>query len=59
MKDSREERKALMDSEIDSLCIRYGLLDVAKRAITKICEFVKLGTDLGTMECDGYPLSLT
>lgn len=52
MKDSREEQKALIDSEIDSLCIRYGLSDVAKRAIKKICEFDKLGTNPVTMECD-------
>ena len=33
-----EKRKALMDSEIDGLCIRYSLSDAAKRAIKKICE---------------------
>lgn len=59
MKDSREERKILIDSEIDGLCIRYDLSDVAKRAIKKICEFDKFGTNQIEMECDGYPLSLT
>ena len=59
MKDNREEQKASIESEIDGLCIRYGLSDVAKRAIKKICEFDKLGTDPVVMECDGYPLSLT
>ena len=59
MKDNREERKELIESEIDSLCIKYGLSDVAKRAIKKICEFDKLGTNHVVMECDGYPLSLT
>lgn len=54
-----EKRKALMDSEIDGLCIRYGLSDAANRAIKKICEFDKLGTNMVAMECDGYPLSLT
>ena len=44
MKDNREERKELIESGIDSLCIRYGLSDVAKRAIKKICEFDKLNS---------------
>lgn len=30
MKDSREELKELIESEIDGLCIRYCLSDVAK-----------------------------
>lgn len=59
MKDSREEQKASIESEIDSLTTRYGLSDVAKRAIKKICEFDKLGKNPVEMECDGYPLSLT
>ena len=59
MMTNNEKRKALMDSEIDGLCIRYGLSDAAKRAIKKICEFDKLGTNPVVMECDGYPLSLT
>ena len=59
MMSNDEKRKALIDSEIDGLCIRYSLSDAARRAIKKICEFDKLGTDPVTMECDGYPLSLT
>lgn len=59
MKDNREEQKASIESEIDGLTTRYGLSDVAKRAIKKICEFDKLGTNPVEMECDGYPLSLT
>ena len=59
MKDNREEQKASIESDIDSLTNRYGLSDVAKRAIKKICEFDKLGTSPVTIECDGYPLSLT
>lgn len=39
-----EKRKALIDSEIDGLCIRYSLSDAAKRAIKKICEFDKLNS---------------
>lgn len=54
-----EMRKALIESEIDGLCLRYSLSDAAKRAINKICEFDKLGTDPVEIECDGYPLSLT
>ena len=54
-----EKRKVLMDSEINSFVIRYGLSDAAKRAIKKICEFDKLGTDPVEIECDEYPLSLT
>ena len=54
-----EKRKALIESEIDSFAIRYGLSDAAKRAIKKIFEFDKLGTDPVEIECDGYPLSLT
>ena len=54
-----EKRKALIDSEIEGLCIRYGLSDAARRAIKKICEFDKLGTDPVEIDCDGYPLSLT
>ena len=54
-----EMRKALIDSEIDGLCIRYGLSDAAKRAIKNICEFDKLGTDPVEIECDAYSLSLT
>ena len=42
MMSNDEKRKALMDSEIEGLCIRYGLSDAAKRAIKKICEFDKL-----------------
>ena len=38
-----EKRKALIDSEIDGLCIRYNLSDSAKRTIKKICEFGKKG----------------
>ena len=54
MKDNREEQKASIESDIDSLTTRYDLSDVAKRAIKKICEFDKLGTNHVTMECDGY-----
>ena len=54
-----EKLKALMDSEIDGFVIQYGLSDAAKRAIKKIFEFDKLGTDPVEIECDGYPLSLT
>lgn len=43
MMSNDEKRKALMDSEIDGLCIRYSLSDAARRAIKKICEFDKLG----------------
>lgn len=39
-----EKRKALLDSEIDGLWLRYGLSDAARRAIKKICEFDKLGS---------------
>lgn len=39
-----EKRKALLDSEIDGLGLRYGLSDAARRAIKKICEFDKLGS---------------
>ena len=56
MKDNREEQKASIESEIDGLTTRCGLSDVAKRAIKKICEFDKLGTDPVVMEWDGYPL---
>ena len=59
MKDNRKEQKASIESDIDSLTTRYDLSDVAKRAIKKICESDKLGTNHVTMECDGYPLSLT
>ena len=59
MMNNDEKRKVLMDSEINSFVIRYGLSDAAKRAIKKICEFDKLGTDPVEIECDGYPLSLT
>ena len=59
MKDNREEQKVSIESEIDGLTTRYCLSDVAKRAIKKICEFDKLGTNPVEMECDGYPLSLT
>ena len=45
MKDNREEQKASIESDIDSLTTRYDLSDVAKRAIKKICEFDKLGTN--------------
>lgn len=38
-----EKRKVLLDSEIDGVCLRYGLSDAARRAIKKICEFDKLG----------------
>lgn len=40
-----EKRKALIDSEIDGMGLRYGLSDAARRAIKKICEFDKLGSD--------------
>ena len=53
MKDNREEQKASIESDIDSLTTRYDLSDVAKRAIKKICEFDKLGTKHGTMEGEG------
>lgn len=43
MMSNDEKRKALMDSEIDGLCIRYSLSDAARRAMKKICEFDKLG----------------
>ena len=56
---NNEKQKALIDSEIDGLCIRYSLSDAAKRAIKKICEFDKLGTNPVAIECDRYPLSLT
>ena len=59
MKDNREEQKASIESDIDSLTTRYDLSDVAKRAIKKICEFDKFGTNPVTTQCDGYPLSLT
>ena len=42
MMTNDEKRKALMDSEIDGLCIRYSLSDAACRAMKKICEFDKL-----------------
>ena len=45
-----EKRKALMDSEIDGLCIRYSLSDAAKRAIKKICEFGKNGLNPVAMD---------
>lgn len=44
MMSNDEKRKALIDSEIDSLCIRHSLSDAAKRAIKKICEFDKLNS---------------
>lgn len=44
MMSNDEKRKALIDSEIDGLCIRYGLSDAAKRAIKKICEFDKMNS---------------
>lgn len=44
MMSNDEKRKALIDSEIDGLCIRYSLSDAACRAIKKICEFDKLGS---------------
>ena len=44
MMSNDEKRKALMDSEIDGLCIRYSLSDAACRAIKKICEFDKLNS---------------
>ncbi len=47
-----EKRKALMDSEIDGFCIRYGLSDTAKRAIKKICEFGKKGIDTVEIQFD-------
>lgn len=39
-----EKRKALLDSEIDGVCLRYGLSDAARRAMKKICEFDKLSS---------------
>lgn len=39
-----EKRKALLDSEIDGVCLRYGLSDAARRAIKKICDFDKLNS---------------
>lgn len=42
---NEEKRKALIDSEIDSMELRYGLSDAARRAIKKICEFDKLEFD--------------
>ena len=51
-----EKRKALMDSEIDSFCIRYGLSDASKRAIKKICEYSKNGLNPISMDIDfGLP----
>ena len=51
-----EKRKALMDSEIDSFCIRYGLSDTSKRAIKKICEYSKNGLNPVSMDIDfGLP----
>lgn len=44
MMSNEEKRKALMDSEIDGLCIRYSLSDAARRAMKKICEFDKLNS---------------
>lgn len=44
MMSNNEKRKALMDSEIDGLCIRYSLSDAACRAMKKICEFDKLNS---------------
>lgn len=44
MMSNDEKRKALIDSEIDVLCIRYSLSDAARRAIKKICEFDKLNS---------------
>lgn len=44
MMSNDEKRKALIDSEIDGLCIRYSLSDAAHRAIKKICEFDKLNS---------------
>ena len=41
MMSNNEKRKALKDSEIDGLCIRYRLSDAARRAMKKICEFAK------------------
>ena len=38
-----EKRKALIESEIDGMGLRYGLSDAARRAMKKICEFDKLG----------------
>ena len=45
-----EKLKALMDSEIDSLCIRYNLSDASKRSIKKICEFGKKGLNPVAMD---------
>ena len=44
MMSNDEKRKALIDSEIAGLCIRYGLSDAACRAMKKICEFDKLNS---------------
>lgn len=44
MMSNDEKRKALIDSEIDGLCIRYSLSGAARRAIKKICEFDKLNS---------------
>lgn len=44
MMSNDEKRKALMDSEIEGLCIRYSLSDAARRAMKKICEFDKLNS---------------
>ena len=44
MMSNDEKRKALIDSEIDGLCIRYSLSDAARRAMKKICEFDKLNS---------------
>lgn len=44
MMSNDEKRKALIDSEIDGIGIRYGLSDAACRAIKKICEFDKLNS---------------
>lgn len=41
---NEEKRKALIESEIDSMGVRYGLSDAARRAIKKICEFDKLNS---------------
>ena len=45
-----EKLKALMDSEIDGLCIRYNLSDASKRSIKKICEFGKKGLNPVAMD---------
>lgn len=44
MMSNDEKRKALLDSEIDGVCLRYGLSDAARRAMKKICEFDKLNS---------------